>query len=275
MALLALLSRRLCLATALCLLVPGPAAAWDGPLMESLSRDARRLVPRTLARLLGEREEPIYEAVRRFPAPLAQALAGDLLSGRLSPATQALLDERVERPVTLIRERRVSEALVELGALLRIPADLADPVLSAGSSGLPPGVARSYYAFVGRSLGSIPVVLEDEAALELGRAELGAYWQRVIARSRAQAPVIRYELFRGGRLVDQRRIDYRNPLFGVASLSYSRAVNGIAATWMAVWRELRGDLTRIPTPREIDPLPGPGPESSSASLSALPEETRP
>ena len=49
------------------------------------------------------------------------------------------------------------------------------------------------------------------------------------------------ELYKGGRLVDQRRIDHRNPLFGVASLAYSRAVNGIAATWMAVWRESGGE----------------------------------
>jgi hypothetical protein len=66
------------------------------------------------------------------------------------------------------------------------------------------------------------------------RSELGAYWQRLLERSRSQSPVILQELHQRGRLVDQRRLDYRNPVFGVASLAYSRAVNGIAATWMAV-----------------------------------------
>ena len=31
-------------------------------------------------------------------------------------------------------------------------------------------------------------------------------------------------------------------MFGVGSLSYSRAVNAIAVTWLALWREARGDL---------------------------------
>ena len=64
-------------------------------------------------------------------------------------------------------------------------------------------------------------------------------------------------------MVDHRTLDYRSPVFGVASLSYSRAVTAIAATWLAVWREARGDLTRIPspatvTPSDAPPIPGAG-----------------
>jgi hypothetical protein len=241
--------------------------------MESLSRDARRLVPRSLARLLSERESEIFEATRRFPAPLAQALAVDLSAGRLSSGTLGKLDAHLDRPIALIRDRRVSEGLVEIGALLRIPADLADPVLSAGAAGLPSGVAREYYAFVDRSLERIPVVLEDRAALRLERGQLDEYWQRLLDRSRSQSAVIRGELFRRGRLVDQRRLDHRNPVFGVASLSYSRAVNGIAATWLAVWREVKGDLSRMPKPRQIDPIAPPGP--AAAGSATVPEGARP
>ena len=53
--------------------------------------------------------------------------------------------------------------------------------------------------------------------------------------------------------MDHRSIDYRSPVFAVASLSYSRAVNGIAATWLAVWREAHGDTTRMPKAREVEP----------------------
>ena len=48
-------------------------------------------------------------------------------------------------------------------------------------------------------------------------------------------------------------IDFRSPVFGVAQLAYSRAVNGIAATWLALWRSARGDLTRQPSPRVVIP----------------------
>ncbi|HET8644367.1 MAG TPA: hypothetical protein VFO85_02685, partial [Vicinamibacteria bacterium] len=104
----------------------------------------------------------------------------------------------------------------------------------------------------------IPVVLDDPPALRLGRDKLAPYWRRVHGRSRGDSPVIRVELFRNGRVVDHRTIDYRSPVFGVASLAYSRAVTSIAATWLALWRSVGGDITRMPTPGEVtarEPLP--------------------
>jgi hypothetical protein len=249
----------------------GPALAWPETLMQALGRDARRLVPRTLARLLGEREPEILEEVRRFPVPLAERLAADLNSGRLSPETLAEVSAREAEAVSLIRAHRVSEGLVRLGALLRIPADLSDPVLSAGPTGYPSGVVREYYAFVEANLSKIPVVLDDQPALSLDRRGLPGYWEAVLSRSRAQSSVIRTELFKDGRVVDHHRIDHRNPVFGVASLSYSRGVTAIAATWLAVWREVRGDLTRMPAPRMVlprddTPEPAPTPDVSQPEV---------
>jgi hypothetical protein len=167
----------------------------------------------------------------------------------------------------------VEDGLARLGGLLRIPADLADPILTAGAEGFPAGVAREYYAFVEESLGKIPVVLEDPAALRLSRRDLPAYWQGLIERSRPQSAVIRTELWKNGRLVDHRTLDYRSPVYGVASLSYSRAVNGIAATWLALWRDARGDVTRMPQPREVTPRDEPSPPQ--VARSPRPEDQRP
>jgi len=221
--------------------------------MEALNRDARRLCPRSLNRLLKEREPQILDELRRFPPSLSQAVAVDLQGGSLTPDTLSALDAEGTRVIELFKSQRISEGLVRLGGLLRIPADLSDPVLTAGSEGFPPGVVREYYMFVEGNLTKIPVVLEDPAALKLQRKELPGYWQGVLERSRSQSPVIRTELFQNGRLVDHRTIDFRSPVFGVASLSYSRAVTATAATWIAIWREARGDLTRQPQPREVVP----------------------
>ena len=65
--------------------------------------------------------------------------------------------------------------------------------------------------------------------------------------------------------MDHRRLDYRSPAWAVSSLAYSRAVTGAAATWLAVWREARGDTTRTPRAREV----GPG------ARSALADDRRP
>jgi len=226
--------------------------------MVALSRDARRLLPRSLSRLLGEREAQVQEELRRMPPELIQALAVDLPSGRLRPETVAGMDAQIDRVEELLRTGRVSEGLVRLGGLLRVPADVSDPVLTGVPEGWPPGVTREYYALFAANLDKMPVVLDDPTALQRTRKDLPGLWQALLDRSREQAPVIRTELFRGGRVVDHRLLDYRSPAWGVASLAYSRAVTGIAATWLAVWREARGDTTHIPRAREVVPRDQPG-----------------
>jgi ribosome modulation factor len=227
-------------------LLPGSVSAWPFDLMHLLGRDARRLVPRSLARLLFEREDEILERLRRFPPELAQPLARDMTDGGLRRETLETLDAEAGAIVELLMTKRVHEGLIRLGVLLRVPADLADPALASGRRAYPPGVVREYYAFIGSNLGKIPVVLEDERALELERAELAGYWQSLAKRSHEHAPLLRDGLFKNGRLVDHRTLDYRSPVFGVGSISYSRAVTAIAATWLALWREAGGDPTRTP-----------------------------
>jgi hypothetical protein len=233
--------------------VPGRALAWPAETMTALSRDARKLLPSSLSRLLGEREPQVLEELRRFPPEVSRALARDLPTGKLRPETVAALEAQVGRVVALLRDGQVEGGLVRLGGLLRIPADLADPVLAVGPEGWPSGVTREYYALFRANLDRMPVVLDDPAALRLSTKDLPALWQSMLERGRDQAPVIRGELFRDGRVVDHRRLDYRSPAWAVSSLAYSRAVTGAAATWLAAWREARGDTTRTPRAREVRP----------------------
>jgi hypothetical protein len=247
----------------LALALPRPAQCWPATLVEALARDARRLVPRSLAQLMADHEKEIFEAARAMPPELGQALVVDLNAGTLRPATVSVIEGQAADALELFRQRRVSDGVVRLGALLRVPADLSDPVLTGGPQGYPAGLTREYYAFVAENLDKIPVVLDDPPALKLQRKDLPRYWNGLLGRSRLQSDVLRTELFRGGRVVDHRTIDYRSPVFGVASLSYSRAVTAIAATWLAVWREARGDLTRTPSPSTVrpsdaPPIPGAG-----------------
>jgi ribosome modulation factor len=202
---------------------------------------------------MAEREALMNEEIRRFPAPLSQAMAADLAAGELRPETLAALEAEGAVAVDLLKRQYLTAGLIRLGGVLRIPADLADPVLAAGAEGYPAGVAREYYAFVEANLGRIPVVVDGGNALRLERKELSGYWRDLLGRSRLQAPVIRTGLFRDGRLVDHRAIDFRSPVFGVAQIAYSRAVTAIAATWLALWRDANGDLTRMPKPREVRP----------------------
>jgi hypothetical protein len=244
---------RALLALAVLVAAPPWAAAWPAETMTALTRDARKLLPRSLSRLLGERESQVLDELQRFPPDLGRALGQDLPSGRLRPETVAGLEAQADRVVELLKAGQVNQGVVRLGGLLRIPADLSDPVLAVGPEGWPPGLSREYYALFAANLNRMPVVLDDPGALQLARKDLPALWQSLVDRSRAQAPVLRAELFRDGRVVDHRRLDYRSPAWAVSSLAYSRAVTAAAATWLAVWREARGDLTRTPHAREVKP----------------------
>jgi hypothetical protein len=247
---------RACVACCVLLACAPEARAWPADLMRSMLRDARRVLPPSLNRLIGEREELVLAELSQFPPDLAQTLAADLADGKLSQEGLAALEAFVGEAPALLRQKRVSEGLVRLAATLRIPADLSDPVLSVGPAGYPPGVTREYYAFVAANLGKLPVVLEDRDALVLQRSQLAAYWQSVLSRSREKSHVIRAELFQANRVVDHRTLDYRNPVFGVAQISYSRAVTSIAATWLALWREANGDLREMPKPKQLHPGAG-------------------
>jgi len=236
-------------------LVPQPGLAWPAETMAALSRDARKLLPRSLNRLLGERESFVLDETRRFPPDLARALAQDLPSGRLSPETLKALAAHTDGAFLLLKQGQVTEGLVQLGGLLRIPADLSDPVLAVGPEGWPAGLTREYYALFTANLAKMPVVLDDPRTLELKRQQLPTLWQSLVDRGRDQVPVIRGELFVNGRVVDHRRLDYRSPAWAVSSLAYSRAVTAAAGSWLAVWREAHGDTTHTPRARELKPDP--------------------
>jgi hypothetical protein len=238
------------------LAVTGGAQAWPASLQTALLRDACRLVPKSLARLISDREREVVEEAQRLPVDLGRLVATDALAGRLQPETLAALDGHLSDAVNVLRQGRVSEGVVRLGATMRIPADLADPGLASGTEGYPPGLVREYYAFVEANLSRLPVTLDDPGALKLQRDEVGPYWQRLLDRSREQSPLLRREMLRNGRVLDHRGLDWRSPVFAVAQIAYSRAVTGIAATWLALWRQARGDLTRQPSPKVVEPREG-------------------
>ena len=249
--------KRALLAAGLLVAAPPLAPAWPAETMTALTRDARKLLPRSLSRLLGERESEVIDEIQKLPPEVTRALAQDLPAGRLRPETIAALEAQCARALELLKRGQVSLGLVRMGGLLRIPADLSDPILAAGPEGWPPGVTREYYALFVANLGKMPVVLDDPEALKVARKDLPALWQSLLDRSRVQAPVIRTELFRDGRVVDHRRLDYRSPAWAVSSLAYSRAVTAAAATWLAVWREARGDPTHVPRAKEVAPQDSP------------------
>jgi hypothetical protein len=268
--------RQALLAVPALLLFAIPAQAWPGEAMAAIGRDACRLLPASLSRLLADRERQVQLAAAQLAPDLTSALARDRVDGVLQPETLALVEREIDQVVLLLHERRVSEGLVRMGGLLRVTADLSDPVLAAGAEGWPPGLEREYYALFSANLPRMPVVLDDRKALSLSRPELGGLLQALAWRSREQAPTIRVELLRGGRVVSHQSLDFHSPAWAISSLAYSRAVTGTAAIWLVAWREVRGDQTRMRraqevAPRDAPPRPGAGIRAPVNDRSLQPE----
>jgi hypothetical protein len=234
------------------LALPTQAEAWPAAVSASIARDARRLLPRGLAMAMARRDELIRAELGRLPEGLSHAVAIDILDGHLEVETVSAAQPTIDEVLGLFKKRKVGDGLVKMGGLARLAIDFSDPALAAEER-LPAGVREEYYLFVQANLAKFPLVLGDPGALELTRADLGSYWQRLLDESRADTAIIRAEMLRDGRVVDHRAIDYRSPVFAVASLSYSRAVTAVAGSWLAVWRAARGDLSARPRPIELIP----------------------
>jgi hypothetical protein len=240
------------------------AQAWPADVAPALNRDARRLLPRSLAQLLAERQAAILDTSGRLPLPLTNALAADRASGNLRDETLGLVGAEIDRAVQLLKSGQIDPGLVAMGGLFRVGADLSDAAL-AGSSPQPQGVVPEYYAFLRAQLPNLPVVLDNRQVLTGQRKDLYAYWRDVLSRSTIQAPVLGTEFFRRGRLVSHETLDARSHAFGVAQLSYSRAITSIAATWLVAWREAHGDLTRMGTVTIVRPMGVPSPQAEPPS----------
>ncbi len=236
--------RRTLAALTLAFLAPAaPALCWTDPLLQSVARDARKLLPSTLRKLMSEREPQILAELRREPG------------ARRIPAVEASLADVTKT----MKDGRVSEAIARMGSLGRAVADLADALLAADTSDYPAGLSREYYAFVEGTLPKMPVIVDHPPALRMDRKQLAGYWATVLEKSRSDAAVLRTEMVQGGKVVSRNDIDLRSPVFGVGSLAYSRAVTAVAATWLLVWRDAKGDPSSLPVPVLVAPKDrGPG-----------------
>jgi len=71
---------------------------------------------------------------------------------------------------------------------------------------------------------------------------LHAYLDKTFARSASFYPLMAGEYFRGGARRTSAEFDDRSTAFGVASVSYSRAVTDLVNLYFHIWKEAGGDV---------------------------------
>jgi hypothetical protein len=236
---------------------PGPVEAWPADLSQRIARDALRLVPKSLAELFVANEAEIFADGKTSKMPALAIVYKDLPAGRLSgPGKTALSEEFAERAKAL-QGGDFRGAVIALGATYRLAVDLSDPGLGArlGSDARGRGIRREFYLFVNANVDKIPVVVVAPESLRIGLEGLPGFLGEVLSKTEANSALLRAEGQEDGRVLPFSEIDFRSPVFAVASTAYSRSVSAVAATWIAIWRHAGGDMKRQKAPKTISPRP--------------------
>ena len=131
----------------------------------------------------------------------------------------------------------------ELGRLLRIAVDLADPViLGAGRRDLQ-RVAPELYRYVDLNLTKFPLVHDGALSSPLGGASIGRLLVEVTSATSASVGPLSKAFWRDGRIVSARSFDFRSVPYAETSLNYSRGVTAASYLWLSAWAKANGDFT--------------------------------
>src|SRR5262245_5125656 len=98
-----------------------------------------------------------------------------------------------------------------------------------------------------------PVVLDGKPSPSLGKDRIEEFGLASARRSSAFVDHVRSAYTPAGKRISAAAFDEKSLPFGVASLSYSQAVNDIARLWTHLWRRAGGDITGQPFPLESAP----------------------
>ena len=227
-------------------------SSWTPSIREKMLTDAVRTAPPALARIILMHPDALRKGMEE-PA-LSEGTAPHRQEGDdRSPGAAASLAAAAERAIRAIDGHRpMAEVVHALGVVAHIAADLNDPLLtSRGGSSAEFG--PSFASFAERNMNRFPVVFYGYAAAgedAIAPIEEAALSSAAMARGYFAHIERAYAADRPGASFDIRSIP-----FAVASICYSRAVTGIARTWLHVWRSARGDLTGTPYLPGAPPIP--------------------
>jgi hypothetical protein len=222
----------------LLLLFPLTATAWTRVSDERIALKAAALAPPDLHMLLDRFETDYKAGLAR-----AEADEGTDAHHYFLLTRQGRLRDRIEREtrgtIDSIRKGEPMNAVVErLGGLVHLVADANNPFHVANDD---PRLATSYNdyeQYFERRLSTFPTVFYG---LE-SQFQLSPYLDKTFARSARFYPLLREEYFRGGERRTSASFDDRSTAFGVASVSYSRAVTDVVNLYYYIWKEAGGDV---------------------------------
>jgi hypothetical protein len=220
------------------LLFPLTATAWTRVSDEKIAKKGAALAPPDLKMLIERFETDYKRGLER-----AQADEGTESHHYFVLSRKGRLRERIEREtratIDAIRKGDPMHSVVErLGGLAHLLADANNPFHVSNDDPKLAASHNDYEQYFERRLSKFPTVFYGLDP----RFTLSGYLDKTFARSAKFYPLVREEYFREGVLRTSAAFDDRSTAFGIASISYSRAVTDIVNLYYYIWKEAGGDV---------------------------------
>ncbi len=222
----------------LLLLFPLTATAWTRVSDQKIAKKAAALAPPDLSMLIDKFDADYQRGLDRALADegteshqyFVLSRKGELRT-RIERETRGTIDAiRKGDPMPLVVER--------LGGLVHLIADANNPFHVANDNPRLNASHDDYEKYFERRLPKFPTVFYGLDP----RFRLSAYLDRTFARSAKFYPLVAEEYFRHGERRTSAAFDDRSTAFGIASVSYSRAVTDVVNVYYYIWKEAGGDV---------------------------------
>jgi hypothetical protein len=150
---------------------------------------------------------------------------------------EAVLKQTLATVDQLKSQPRFSKVAGDLGALAHMMFLL----------NFPEGEGTSIEKLLGRSSSLFRIVVYDAPEIEGGRDEVRTLLQTVRQRRRRLSE--RFSNVEVSQLAASptATLDPRSPLFGIAAVVYSHAINDTARVWLWIWKSANGDMSGRPS----------------------------
>jgi hypothetical protein len=244
-----------------------PAQAFSPRTQALIAEEASHLAPPDLARQIQKHLPRLREgAVAAFsdgdPARHMRHADGAGLLDRV------IRDESVRAVAAIRQHKPFAEIVYQLGVVAHYVADANNPLNASGADSAERRYFADFLRYVETASPRFPLAFYGFDPAEQGPRAVDLVAARALARSRRMYPSIGDEYRRIGFASGLGRFDDRSTAFGVASVSFSRAVTDVAQVFRLIWLQAGGGDFRaslLPVegrlrvvPRQTEQKPGRG-----------------
>jgi hypothetical protein len=242
---------------------PSSAPAWTDATRLRMIQDALRVTPPALEVILQRYRKELDRGVLAPSRREGEEVHFQHADGRQGLGAAAVVRKEKEVRATLLERRGLRRFVFEMGTLAHLVADVGFPLNASDDDPREPLYREAYRQYVERSLDKIPFVLARQSPAQIHPVDLHALMMATAREVGKSYELIGPAFKNDGNPRSRDALDERSVPFGIASLSYSRAVSDIVLVWRSLWASVDGDLSGTPY---LDQTPGqePKPEGDHA-----------